>query len=123
MLLKIKMIKFYYLENDVLKTIAITEGAYEIKDINAILQHRIPKKSIKLVVDQDSAKCKIFLKQGYKIDFSHNDTFKNILGFDAVKIDQPFTESSKICNLVISTNIYIHLYIFCKSIFKKNRQI
>ena len=31
---------------------------------------------------------------------------------------QPFTESSKICDLVISTNIYIHLNIIKGSIFQ-----
>ena len=90
--------KFYYLENNVLKTIAITEGAYEVKDINAILQQRNPNESIRLVVEQGSARCKIFLKQGYKIDFTHNDIFRDILGFGSVIVDQAFTESPKICD-------------------------
>ena len=32
--------------------------------INAIIQQKVPNESIKLVVDQGSARCKIFLKQG-----------------------------------------------------------
>ena len=40
-------------------------------------------------------------KQKYKIDFTHNNTFRDILGFDAVIVDQPFTEFPKICDLVV----------------------
>ena len=117
-IVKDKNDKCYYLENDVLRTLTFTEGAYEVNHINAIIQQKVPNKSIKLVVDQGSARCKIFLKQGYKIDFTRNDTFIDILGFDAVIVDQPFTESPKICDLVISTNIYIHLNVIKGSIFQ-----
>ena len=116
-IVKDKNDKFYYLVNDVLKTLTFTKGAYKVNNINAIIQQKVPNESIKLVVDQDSARCKIFLKQGYKIDFTRNDTFRDILGFDAVIVDQQFTESPKICDLVISTNIYIHLDIVKGSIF------
>ena len=37
-IVKDKNDKFYYLENDILKTLTFTEGAYEIRDINANLQ-------------------------------------------------------------------------------------
>ena len=42
----------------------------------------------------------------------------DILGFDAVIVDQPLTESSKICDLVISTDIYIYLDVAKGSIFQ-----
>ena len=89
-IVKDKNDKFYYLENDVLRTLTFTEGAYEINHINAIIQQKVSNESIKLVVDQGSARCKIFLKQEYKIDFTHNDTFRDIVGFDAVIVDQQF---------------------------------
>ena len=117
-IVKNKNDKFYYLEKNVLKTLTMTEGAYEIRDINAIIIQTIPNESIKLVIDQGSARCKIFFKQGYKIDFTHNDTFRDILGFDAVIVNQAFTESPKICDVVILTNIYIHLDVICGSIFQ-----
>ena len=101
--------KLFYLENDDLKIIQFTEVAYKVNNINAFIQQKIPNESIKLVVDQGSARCNTFVKQKYKIDFTRNNTFRDILGFDAVIVDQPFTESPKICDLVISTNIYIHL--------------
>ena len=43
--------KLYYLENDVPKVITFTEGAYEVKDINAHIQFKVPNESIKLIVD------------------------------------------------------------------------
>ena len=90
-----------------------------MNNINAIIQQKVPNKSIKLVVDQGSARCKIFLKKGYKIDFTRNDTFRDIPWFDAVIVYQKFTESPKICDLVISTNIYIHLDTVRGSIFQE----
>ena len=62
-IVKNKNDKFYYLQNNVLKTIAVSEGAYEVKNFNAILKNKLPNESIRLVVDQGSAKCKFFLKQ------------------------------------------------------------
>ena len=50
----------------------------------------------------------------------HNDTFRDILGFDAVIVDQALTETPKICDLVISTNIYIHIDVAQGSIFQGN---
>ena len=103
-----------------MKTLTFIENAYEVKDINANLQLKIPNESIKLVVDQGTGRCRIFLKQGYKIDLTHNYTFRDILKFDAVIVDQASTESPKICNLVILTNIYIHMDVAQGSIFQGN---
>ena len=103
-----------------MKTLTFIENSYEVKDINANLQLKILYEFIKLVVDQGTGRCKIILKQEYKIDFTHNDTFRDILGFDAVIVDQELTESSKICDLVISTNIYIHMDVAQGSIFQGN---
>ena len=75
------------------KVKTFTEGANEVNNINAIIQRKIPNESIKLVIDQESAKCKIFIKQRYKIDFTRNDTFRDILEYDAVVVDQSFTKS------------------------------
>ena len=51
----------------------------------------------------------MFLQQGYKIDFKKEDSLRDILGFDAVIIYQRYTESPKICDLVILTNSFIYL--------------
>ena len=119
-IVKDKNDKFYYLENDILKTQTFIKGAYEVKDSNANLQLKMPNESIKLVVDQGTGRCWIVLKQGNKIDFTHNDTFNDILGFDAVIVDQALTKSPKICDLVISTDIYSHIDVAQGSIFQGN---
>ena len=100
--------------------LTLTDNAYEVKDINAIIAQKLPNTSINLVVDHRSARCKIVLKQWYNNNFTHNDTFRDILGFKAVIVDQAYTESLKICDLVISTNIYIHLDEAQGSIFNGN---
>ena len=85
--------KFYYIENGNPKVITFTEGAYEVKDINAQIQLTVPNEAIRLIVDQGSWRCKIFFKPGYRIDFRLENTFRDLLGFDAVKIDQSYRKS------------------------------
>ena len=118
-IVKNKNDKFYYLKNDVLKTLTLTKCFYNVKNINAILQQKIPNEAIKLVADQGSAKCQIILKQEYKIDCTNYETFKDILGFGLVIVNQPFTESPKLCDLFISTYINIHFDVEKGSIFQR----
>ena len=100
------------------KRLTFTEGAYEIENINEIIQKRILDYSnptgpapIQITLNHGSGRCEITLKPGYKIDFTKDDTFRSILGFETILLllDQPFTESPKICDLVLSTKIYISL--------------
>ena len=100
-IIKDKNNKFYYIESDEHKVITFTEGAYEVKDINAHIQFKVLNQSIKLIVDQGSGRCKVFLQQRYQIEFTEENTFRDILGFDEVSIAQSYTESPKICDLVI----------------------
>ena len=54
--------KFNYIENGEPKVITFTEVAYEVKDINTQIQFNVPNEAIRLIVDQGSGRCKIFLK-------------------------------------------------------------
>ena len=92
-IIKDKNNKFYYMENDDHKVITFTKGAYEVKDINAHIQFNFRKESIKLIVDQGSGRCKVFLNQNYKMNFIEKDTFKDILGFDAEIIRELYTKN------------------------------
>ena len=83
------------LKNNILITLTFTEGACEDKNINVNLQLNLPNKLIKLIVDKGTGRCKIFLKQGYKIYFTHNDLFRNIIGFDEVVLNQAINEYHK----------------------------
>ena len=62
-IIKDKNYKFYQIENNVYNEITFTEGAYEVKDINAHIQFKVPNESINLIVDQGSGRCKVFLQQ------------------------------------------------------------
>ena len=42
------------------KVITFTEGSYQVNHINASIQQNIPNEFIKLVIDQDSERCKNF---------------------------------------------------------------
>ena len=57
------MIDLYQGYDYVDKVLTLTEGAYKVKDINAIIQQTLPNEEIKLVDNQGSGKCNIFLKQ------------------------------------------------------------
>ena len=46
----------------------------------------MPNETIKLVINQGSARCNIFFKQRDIIDFTRNDKFRDILEFDAVVV-------------------------------------
>ena len=74
---------FYYLKYDTLKTLTLTEHAYEDKNINAIIQQNLSNKAIKLIVYQCSARCKLVLKQGYKIYFTYNENL--VIYLDLIK--------------------------------------
>lgn len=63
-----------------------------------------------------TSKSILMLKPGYKVDFSNNRdrdiTFRDILGFDDVLLDQPTNESSKMRNFIKSGKIFVHLIFF-----------
>ena len=119
-IIKGKNDKFYYLQNNQEHVITFTEEAYEIEDLNAHLQMKLnpghntvlADECFKFMIDKGSGRCKIFLTQGYKIDFTKEDTFRNILGIDSVIIEhqalQPYYESPRMCDVVLSSKIYIH---------------
>ena len=128
-IIKDKNDKFYYTDSsNNSHIIKFTEGTYEIEDLNAHLQLSIPndtqsgKIPIKIILDKGSGRSKIFLKQGYSVDFTKNDTFRDILGFDSISICgassiQSYVESTKMCDVVLSTKIYIHCNIVKGCIF------
>ena len=109
--------KFYYIENNTPKSITFTDGAYDVVDINSIIQKKIPNESIKITLDISSGRSTIELKPNFKVDFTKNDTFRDLLGFESIVIDTT-TRSSHICSLITSAKIYIHLNIAKGNIFE-----
>ena len=56
----------------------VTPGVYELKNLDGYLKTVLPDK-IKLEPEQTSSKCKMTTK--LFIDFSHQNSFANLLGF------------------------------------------
>ena len=67
-----------------IKTIKLESGAYEIADINNVIQEKT-KKAISFVPDMPTGKVKMILKKGYEVDFTGANTFREILGFASKK--------------------------------------
>ena len=58
----------------------VTPGAYELKNLDNYLKTVFPDNKIKLEPELTSSKCKMSTK--LFIDFSHQTSFANLLGFD-----------------------------------------
>lgn len=69
--------KFYYGSNEVIE---IPEGTYELQDINDYLKSKIKDASIKLQCNNNTLKTTVFCTKN--INFSKEDTIRNLLGFD-----------------------------------------
>ena len=95
---------FYYSPDKELK---FQTGAYDIEDINKYIQNFIPDENIKIDLNKSSGHVLIKLKNGYKIDFTKNKTFRKMLGFDANILDKPLNISENICNVISSQKIFI----------------
>src|SRR5579871_332947 len=61
---------FYYTSNNEEKVIQFNSGAYEIEHINQHIQDILRNDDIKIELDKGNGKSKIFLKQGYSVDFT-----------------------------------------------------
>ena len=70
--------KFYYGDN---KIITVAEGAYEIEDLATALTGKLAKnEQLELKPNNNTLKAEI--KSNKKIDFTKDDTFASLLGFD-----------------------------------------
>jgi len=110
--------KLYYIENNVEKSLPFASGAYEVEDINSFIQKNIPNESIKLSMEKGNGRCIVQLKDGFKLDFTKENTFKKILGFDGVIVDKPLTISPNLCNVIVSNKIFINVNIVKGSMFE-----
>jgi hypothetical protein len=105
--------KFYYVtpENQA-KTLTLESGAYEIDDYGKYINYLIGEKSeekIKIWVDKSTAKTMIKLATGYKIDFTKENTWRDMLGFDSVILDKPLNISPKMADILPLMQIFVHL--------------
>ena len=63
-------------------TLRFVPGAYEIKDINEVIQEVVSDKRIEFVAHDPTGHIKLKLKPGVKVNFDHNKSFNTLLGFE-----------------------------------------
>lgn len=75
--------KFYYTVDGVFKEITIPSGAYEVEEINRVLQKRInePSNSMNFTLRPNNNTLKCEIKTVYDIDFTKSDSIGRMLGF------------------------------------------
>lgn len=74
--------KFYYYKNEKLESelvITFNTGAYEINDINKILQTKLGERNISLEANNSLLKAELTCK--YYVDFSKSDSIGTLLGY------------------------------------------
>ena len=57
-------------------------GAYEIKDINEVIQEVVSDKWIEFVAHAPTGHIKLKLKPDVKVNFDHEKSFNTLLGFE-----------------------------------------
>ena len=114
--------KFHYNNGIEDKVISLDTGCYDVKDLNQAVQARDPlgaigDDNINLTLIESTGKCLITLKNNYKIDFTKEKTFRNLVGFESKIVDH--TEYSKDLVSVLKTQkIYIYSDLIVGSNYK-----
>ena len=83
--------KFKYYNNTTWKEITVEPGAYNIVDINQIIKHHMKENGdktddstpINITPNYNTLKSTIELKDGFQIDFTIEESLREILGFDS----------------------------------------
>ena len=100
--------KFKYYNGSIWKIVQLPIGGYKkIEDFNTRIKSIIDNKdNITLEADTISLKTKFILKNGYKIDFTIDNSFNELLGFDNQMIENT-KESNKVVEITSVKNISI----------------
>ena len=105
------------------KTIELSAGAYNISDINDSIQARLGNDNITIEVEKGSGKSIIKLKNDHHVFFNKENDIRKLLGYtDDIIINYSSTQlshiSPKMCDVVNTIKIFIHLDIIKGSWFK-----
>ena len=63
--------------------ITIPPGAYNIPSLNNEIKQFSNTERVTIEPNYNTLRCKITLKPGYKIDFTHERSLRDLLGFDS----------------------------------------
>ena len=106
--------KLYYNYSNKEYIISFQTGSYDIQNINIHIQDVLKSNghssAIEIILDNATGKCKIFLKEGYSIDFTKENTIRNMLGFEPLLIANKGLShniSKDMINVVLTNKIFI----------------
>lgn len=111
--------KFYYSEKDstTIKSITLSEGAYEVKDINEYIQFYLGQ-NITISLISSSGKSRVNLAQGWKVYFNQTNSLRKLLGFSKSDIIEKTSFSDELVDIVPIQRIYLHCDIVKGSLYE-----
>ena len=99
--------------------IKIPEGSYEIDDINDTIQHEMKKRGhydeinedyyINISANSNTLKSVLILEKDYQVDFNHQNSISNILGFTGAKYTEGFHESENVVDILRINSILVNI--------------
>lgn len=110
--------KFYLIDKGKEVTIALSEGSYEIGDIETFIQQTLKSdKSFSLKPNNNTIKCEIYSEK-YSVDFRPNDSIGRILGFSKRLLESGVRHSSDLpVNIIKVRTIHIDTNITSKAFY------
>lgn len=90
--------------------IKIPKGAYELKQINDVVQYQLGLHfgSITITANINTLKSVLTIQGNYEVDFTVPNSINTVLGFDAKKYTKGIHESESIVNIININSIYVH---------------
>ena len=99
--------------------IKISEGSYEIDDINNTIQHEMEKSGhhdpinedyyINISANSNTLKSVPILEKDYKVDFNNQNSLAKVLGFTGTKYTEGFHESENVVNILSINSILVNI--------------
>ena len=105
--------------------IKIPEGSYEIDDINNTIQQEMKKRGHHHLVNEDyyinisansnTLKSILILEKDYQVDFNHQNSLAEVLGFTGAKYTGGFHESENVVDILSINSILVNIDIISGS--------
>ena len=105
--------------------IKITEGSYEIDDINNTIQHEMEKRGhydsingdyyVHISANSNTLKSVLIIEKDYQVDFNHQNSLAKVLGFTGTKYTEGFHESENVVNILTINSILVNIDIISGS--------
>ena len=112
--------KFYYTAAGQVHELTIETGSYEVKDLDKYIKEAIgvTPPPISFEMNESTGKVKFKLLENYSVDFTRPNTFRELLGFDALVLNQRVSQSQHVDNIMKNKKVYISCNLCQGSVFK-----